>query len=721
MTDEEFAAMMQKLGPAGAGLQSPSEIGATYKGVTQDLPEAPSLLSPKFAISNAPVGAPASEYRGAGIAGGRENLNRVATDQPAAQGTTGAIMSVLAPDQPERQVTSPILEKALTESMQYHQERAAQQREELSKAYATLGDLDATDTAKDKAHQSIQNIPTTLNEKTGNLDVVSPVPTQSSLLEALRAQHPEIPADTWTPENLQRVQRDQFVANITPSQTAEGATASRFANLNVGPSARALQDLGIQFPGITGKYATAPVFKPEAPPPPQKIERAQPVPGQTVDAQGNVVKAPASSIGLTTVRGTEFGAVDNPKLGGYTEPNWNVGAWGADISSKTDPFVALPVSILKQYGDPNSSKFESDFNSKYEVQVTDPNTGKVVVAAVRDKGPGAKTGAGIDMGWATREQLGLPPRFSGNIAYRVVPKGSTLPDNTTPSVQQTQANAGGTANDVFTQGATADQVYLRPIDATNLKDPSIHGKAMTTAEIALWARHQANEYADQMAQAGMPLRMDAYQAQYQKFFEGGQKYQEEEKLAPVSPQHNAQFQSLASLVSPDATPEGSQLDTLLKYWNATNKRGILNQGFVDPFSDERKMFESQAEHLLTPIATGIMGMTPGDAGNKNVQEGMMKVLPNKFDSPETAHQKIANLRASVQDQMHRMIQLNKAEHQDTTGLEQQYRKLFVQSKEEAQAKQAAITPKTSAKLDANQPKRPGSPAIRGGPPDSFSP
>ena len=488
--------------------------------------------------------------------------------------------------------------------------------------------------------------------------------------------------------------------NISPSQTAEGAAASRFANLNTGSSWRALEDLGVQFPGTTSKYQTAPVFKPYAPAPPQKIERAQPVPGQTVDAQGNVVKAPASSIGLTTVRGTEFGAIDNPARGGYTEANWNVGAWGADISSKTDPFVALPVDVLSKYGNPGSGKFESEFNSKYEVQVIDPATGKVVVASVKDKGPGKSTGAGIDMGWATREQLGLPVGFGGNCSYRIVPKGSALPDNTTASVQQTQANAGGNAPDVFAPGATAEQVSLKPIDASRVKDPSIHGSTMTTGDIALWARHQTNEYANQMAQAGMPLRMDAYQAQYQKFFEAGQKYQNpEEKLAPVSPQHNTQFSSLAALVSPNATPEGSQLDTLEKYWKAAKEKGFWNK-----LADEPKMFESQAEHLLTPIATGIMGMTPGDAGNQNVQEGMRKVLPNMWDSDATAHQKIENLRASVRDQMRRMIQLNKAEHQDTSALEQQYRQLFVPSKEEAKAQQAAQSPKTSAKLDANQPK-----------------
>ena len=695
MTDDEFAAMMQKLGPAGAGLQSPSQITATgakvLAGLTANPPATPSLESPQFAISNAPSGTPGA---------GRDTLNRFATDVPASKGTTGAIMSVLAPDRPQETIDSSGLNKAIDESMAYHKQKAAEQQENLSKAVATLGNLDATDTEKDKAHAAIQDIPTRLNEVTGNLDVVNPVPTQSSVTDLFKAHG--IPT---TEGNIRQGQRDLFVSNITPAQTAEGATASRFANLNVGPSARALQDLGLQFPGTTSKYATAPVFKPDAPPPPQKIERAQPVPGQTVDAQGNVVKAPASSIGLTTVRGTEFGQVDNPARGGYTEANWNVGAWGADISDTKTPMVALPVKVLSQYGNPNSGNYAKEFNSKYEVQVTDPATGKVVVASLGDKGPGASTGAGLDMTWATREQLGLKQGFSGNMAYRVVPKGSALPDNTTPSVQQTTANAGGTTSQQFTPGPVADQIHVNRIDPSTIKDPTVHGSTMTTSEIALWARNQANEYADQMSQAGMPLRMDKYQEQYQKFFEAGQKYQNpEEKLAAVSPQHNQQFQSLAALVSPDATPVGSQLDTLEKYWNAAQKKGFnktpTRTGIV---SDEQRMFDSQAEHLLAPIATGIMGMSVGDAGNVNVQEGMKKVLPDVWDSPDVARQKIANLRSSVQDQMRRMIQLNKAEHQDTTGLEQQYRKLFVQSKEDAKVQQAKSTQSASAVLDANQP------------------
>ena len=565
MTDEEFAGFMQKLGPAGAGLQSPSQITATgakaLANITANPPAIPSLESPQFAISNAPTGTPGA---------GRDTLNRFATDAPASKGTTGAIMSVLAPDRPQETLDSSGLNKAIDESMAYHKQRAAEQQENLGKAVATLGNIDATDTEKEAAHGTIQNTPTRLNEVTGNLEVVNPVPTQSSVTDLFKAHG--IPT---TEGNIRQGQRDLFVSNITPAQTAEGAEASRFANLNVGPSARALQDLGIQFPGTTSKYATAPVFKPDAPPPPQKIERATPVPGQTVDAQGNVVKAPASSIGLTTVKGTEFGQVDNPARGGYTEPNWDVGAWGANISDTKTPMVALPIKVLGQYGNPNDSKFADKFNSKYEVQVVDQATGKTVVASLGDKGPGASTGAGLDMTWATREQLGLKPGFSGNMSYRVVAKGSPLPDNTTPSVQQTAANTGGTTSQQFSPGPVADQIHVNRIDPSTIKDPTIHGSTMTTSEIALWARNQANEYADQMTQAGMPIRMDAYQAQYQKFFDAGQKYQNPEiKLAPVSDQHNQQFQSLSALVSPDATPVGSQLDTLEKYWNDAHKAGF---------------------------------------------------------------------------------------------------------------------------------------------------
>jgi hypothetical protein len=66
MTDEEFAVLMQKLGPAGAGLASPSQIeaiGATQRGISSTSilnPEATGssdTLGPQFAISGKREGA----------------------------------------------------------------------------------------------------------------------------------------------------------------------------------------------------------------------------------------------------------------------------------------------------------------------------------------------------------------------------------------------------------------------------------------------------------------------------------------------------------------------------------------------------------------------------------------------------------------------------------------------------------------------------------------
>jgi hypothetical protein len=130
-----------------------------------------------------------------------------------------------------------------------------------------------------------------------------------------------------------------------------------------------------------------------------------------------------STAGMTTVRGTEFGEVDNPARGGYTEAGWNRGRWGADISGKSGPpMVALPQSVLRKYGNPNASNFATNFNSKYVVKVVNPKTGRMVNASLGDAGPGEKTGAGIDLTWSTREGLGLPEDSSYPISYQIVPK-----------------------------------------------------------------------------------------------------------------------------------------------------------------------------------------------------------------------------------------------------------------------------------------------------------
>lgn len=128
--------------------------------------------------------------------------------------------------------------------------------------------------------------------------------------------------------------------------------------------------------------------------------------------------------GEVTVRGTEFGEVDNPSRGGYTEPGWNRGAWGDAIAGENTEGVALPASVLSKYGDWHQGHFGNDFNSKYDIVVTDPKSGKQVLAPLRDAGPGPKTGAGIDLLWGTRSKLGLPYNSSYSLKYSIVPKGS---------------------------------------------------------------------------------------------------------------------------------------------------------------------------------------------------------------------------------------------------------------------------------------------------------
>src|SRR4029077_149974 len=183
----------------------------------------------------------------------------------------------------------------------------------------------------------------------------------------------------WEQEKAQNILTAEAAKAITPlenwytygSETAPITPGSpedlkQYASLETGQSARALQDLGIQYPG-TG--ATAPVFQPEAPAKGVLIGKAiQPAQPAQVDKTG-----------LTPVVGSEFGEVDNPARGGYTEAGWNVGAWGDTISGKDTKLIALPINTLKAYGNPSNADFGKPFNSKFDVQIVEPKSGKAVV------------------------------------------------------------------------------------------------------------------------------------------------------------------------------------------------------------------------------------------------------------------------------------------------------------------------------------------------------
>src|SRR4029077_19404177 len=176
---------------------------------------------------------------------------------------------------------------------------------------------------------------------------------------------------------------------------------------------------------------------------------------------------------------------------------------GDTISGKDTKLIALPVSTLKAYGNPGDSSFAKEFNSKFDVQIVDPKTGKAVISALGDKGPGASTGAGIDLTYGTRAALGLPTGFKGPVQYRIVPKGSALPDGTT-STGSTQPAPG--------QAPVPDlNTYFHRIDPTTLRDPEIYGVKNTDKDNMMWARNQADEYATTMANAGNAITTSRYE------------------------------------------------------------------------------------------------------------------------------------------------------------------------------------------------------------------
>jgi len=131
--------------------------------------------------------------------------------------------------------------------------------------------------------------------------------------------------------------------------------------------------------------------------------------------------------GFTDTTGTEFGEVDNPTYGGYTEPGWNKGAFGDSLTGWDNQGFALPTRVLKPYGY-GTKDFASNFNQNYEIQAYSPDTGKVVTGPLKDIGPAPGAKAGIDMLGGSRSALGLERNFSGSIQYRIVPKGTPTPE-----------------------------------------------------------------------------------------------------------------------------------------------------------------------------------------------------------------------------------------------------------------------------------------------------
>jgi hypothetical protein len=447
-----------------------------------------------------------------------------------------------------------------------------------------------------------------------------------------------------------------------PLTSAE--SIDRYANLETGKSWRALQDLGLEFPG-TG--ATAPVFQSDAPAKGvligKAVQPAQPATG-VIDKTG-----------LTPVIGSEFGEIDRPSRGGYTEPGWNVGAWGDSLEGKDTKLAALPISTLRKYGNPGDKDFHTKFNSQYEIQAVNPNTGFAVSMALGDKGPGESTGAGLDMTWGAREALGLAPNFKGPIQYRVVKKGSALPDGTT-STASTQPAGGAAAASVDTN------VYVKPVDPKTLRNPAIYGEKNSEQDNLDWAKNEADHYAVTMEKAGTPLTIEEYKKVFDEYHKGALASAKSEKPTQLPGADLERFTSMTIV------PE--QLDALLE---AKKKAGqfrppiavkpggaagatiadIMQQQQMAAQSDEQRDFYAK-RNLLTPnISKGLGGQTgtPSDVDILNAQS----ILPTEYDSVEEAERKINDLKALNKKSMEQMIRIRQNGHYDTSALEREYFKL----------------------------------------------
>lgn len=113
------------------------------------------------------------------------------------------------------------------------------------------------------------------------------------------------------------------------------------------------------------------------------------------------------------VKGTEFGAVDNPAIGGSGDPgnggNWYTGTNGNYIGGYNSTGVSLPASVER-------SAFGSVAAAQGQyVTVTNMNTGQSSTTQIVDVGPGSSTGAGVDLTYQTARAVGLPVNGSAPI------------------------------------------------------------------------------------------------------------------------------------------------------------------------------------------------------------------------------------------------------------------------------------------------------------------
>jgi hypothetical protein len=445
---------------------------------------------------------------------------------------------------------------------------------------------------------------------------------------------------------------------VTGEAPAKGSMEAlrQYTSTELGPSKGAIDVLDRY---ITQALPLAPAST-EVPPPP----RAE-------AAQKAAPDLKPSNVGLVNTVGSEFGEVDRPSRGGYTEAGWDRGAWGDSLTGKDNEGVALPPDVLNAYGY-GQKGFQKDFNDKYEVQVVSPTTGKVVTANLKDIGPGKSTGAGLDMLWKTRENLGLEQNFKGPVQYRIVPKGSAAPEGST--LVSTGGGAQTTGTTGTTQASGPAPVYIQPINPRLLKTPDGTGN-MDTSDLALYARDQTNQYATELAKNGTPMNVEEYKKEFGNFYAGAVKAN---AGVPRKEMPQQDVDTLTSIVTGLHNLDKIQ-DLHKKAWEATGKSGwALDPTQSGPLSaatrkDEVKNFDTGVLAISGPLARGVFGQT-GVLTEPDVQH-VKDALPNGFDSPAQGAQKIQILREQSLDNLRQKLKYFRAAHYDTAGLEQEYGQL----------------------------------------------
>jgi hypothetical protein len=416
---------------------------------------------------------------------------------------------------------------------------------------------------------------------------------------------------------------------------------------------------------------------------PPKVQAAQPVGTTTSD-----------NTGFTPVIGSEFGEVDRPSRGGYTEAGWDRGAWGDDLTGNNNQGVALPPTLLAKYGYTGQKGFNQQFNSQYEVQVRNPQTGLVTTAPLKDLGPGKSTGAQIDLLAGTRGAVGLGSNFKGNVEMRVVPKGTGVASGQTATGQTTD----GQGSDDIT-----GPIYIHPIDPTTLKQPSpVPGQQLSTDELTTWARAQTDQYAAALAKAGTPMTGDEYKQTFGGFFGSGQKIN-----MGILPERLPADQ-ISSL---EALDEGNkQIDNVVKLLDDFRKAHPQwipgTKVALDPTmkaSNEYKAFDAARSLAMMPLARGVGGMTSrvSDVDLQTIKDA----LPNEYDTPEQAQAKATILKQQALDMMDKKLQYFQAANYDVSRFNPLYAKAKAEFNASPTQAQQDNTGRTAAQKTAYQQTR----------------